>query len=120
MQRPYQLSCHCGHVRFEVDADLGGLTECNCSTCRRHGFLHWKVPLRALKMLTEKRAMSVYLWRDVTGHQFCPVCGTGMLRVGYPNDRVSVNARCIDGIDVFTLDVMRYDGRNDMPPGPLP
>jgi hypothetical protein len=71
-------------------------------------------------MLTEKQSMSVYLWRDVTGHQFCPLCGTGMLRLGYPGDRVSVNARCIDDIDLFALEVRRHDGRNVEPPGPLP
>jgi hypothetical protein len=43
-----------------------------------------------------------------------------MLRTGYPADNVSVNARCIEYVDVFALDVRRYDGRNDMPPGPLP
>jgi hypothetical protein len=38
----------------------------------------------------------------------------------YPGDRLSINARCIENIDVFELKVRRYDGRNDMPPGPLP
>ena len=119
-QRPYTCSCHCGAIRFAVDADLGSLTECNCSTCRRHGFLHWKVPLSAVRFLSEKKVMSVYAWRDITGHQFCPTCGVGIVRTGYPGDRISINARCIENIDVFTLDVKRYDGRNDMPPGPLP
>lgn len=120
MQRPYTLSCHCGAVRVEVDADLDGLVECNCSTCRRSGFLHWKVPLSAVRLLTEKRILTTYMWRDIGGHQFCPTCGTAMFRMPYPGDRVSVNARCLDGVDVFTLTVSRYDGRNDMAPGPLP
>jgi hypothetical protein len=121
MERPYSLSCHCGSIRLEVDAELTGLLECNCSTCRRSGFLHWKVPNKAVKLVTERRAMTAYLWRDAAGgHHFCPTCGTAMLRTGYPAERVSVNARCIEGIDVFTLEVRRYDGRNEMPPGPLP
>src|SRR5580692_6515626 len=113
----HTLSCHCGAIRLEVTAELGEFTECNCSTCARHGFLHWKVPLSTVRLLSESRMMATYLWRDATGHQFCPTCGTGMIRPGYPGDRVSVNARCIDGIDVFTLKTRRYDGRNDMPPG---
>ena len=40
-----------------------------------------------------------------------------MLRTGY-RDRIAVNARCLIGVDIFTLEVARYDGRNDMPPGP--
>ena len=119
MPRPYQLSCHCGGVRLEVDADLADLVECNCSTCGRSGFLHWKVPAEGVRLLTEKRRLSTYVWREITsGHHFCPVCGTAMLRTGYPGDRVSLNARCLEGVDVFRLDIRRYDGRNDMPPGP--
>ena len=106
---------------MEVDADLTGLLECNCSTCRRSGFIHWKIPTKALKLLTEKRSLTTYLWRDAHGgHQFCPTCGTAVLRTGYPGERISVNARCIEGVDVFELEVKRYDGRTDMPPGPLP
>jgi hypothetical protein len=40
-----------------------------------------------------------------------------MLRKGYAGDRVSVNARCIEGVDVFELQVRRVDGRKNMPPG---
>jgi hypothetical protein len=120
MPRPYRLFCHCGAIGVEVDAELGTVGECNCSTCARHGYLHWKVPLSAVRLLTQSRAMTTYLWRDAAGHQFCPTCGVGMLRIGYPGDRVSVNARCLEDVDVFELTVSRYDGRHDMPPGPLP
>ncbi|PDT45568.1 Gfa-like protein [Sinorhizobium fredii] len=121
MQRPYRLSCHCGEIAIEVDAELSRLVECNCSTCRRSGFLHRKVDAAAVRLLTEKRRVSTYVWRGLAeGHHFCPTCGTAILRSGYPGDRVSLNARCIEGVDVFTLEVERYDGRNDMPPGPLP
>jgi hypothetical protein len=120
-ERPYKLSCHCGSIRLEVDADLVGLLECNCSTCRRHGFLHWKVPSDAVTLKTERVSLSTYVWRDITGvHHFCPTCGTSILRTGYPGGKVSINARCIEEIDVFALEVRRYDGRKDLPPGVLP
>ena len=120
-ERPYRLSCHCGSIRLEVDADLEGLLECNCSTCRRHGFLHWKVPSSAVSLKTERVLLSTYAWRDITGaHHFCPTCGTSILRTGYADGKVSINARCIEEIDVFSLEVRRYDGRKDMPPGVLP
>ena len=32
------LSCHCGQVRLEVNAELGRPTECNGSTCGRHRY----------------------------------------------------------------------------------
>jgi len=115
MQRPYSLSCHCGSIRIEVDAELTGLHECNCSTCGRAGFLHCKVPVEAVRLVTEKQRLSTYVWRDVTGgHHFCPTCGTAMLRTGYER-QVSVNARCLDGVDVFELTIGRYDGLREMP-----
>ena len=115
MQRPYTLSCHCGAVRFEVDAELADLHECNCSTCARHGFLHWKVPVEAVRLVTQKVQLSTYLWRDaVGGHHFCPVCGTALMRTGYKTG-VSLNARCLEGVDVFELKIGRYDGLREMP-----
>lgn len=120
MQRPYALSCHCGAIRLEVDAELTGLFECNCSTCRRWGYIHWRVPAKAVRLVEESRNLSTYVWRFVhEGHHFCPTCGTPMLRT-WSSDTVNINARCIEEVDVFELEVKRYDGRNRMPPGPLP
>ena len=74
----------------------------------------------AVRLVSQKCALTSYHWRDADGGtQFCPTCGTAMLRTGY-RDRISVNARCIEGVDVFALEIGRYDGRNDMPPGVLP
>lgn len=118
MTRPYRLSCHCGAIRLEVDAVLTGLQECNCSTCARAGFMHCKVPASAVRLVTQKCRLTTYLWRDAdAGHHFCPTCGTAMLRTGY-KDRISVNARCLEGVDIFELEVDRYDGRNLMLLGP--
>lgn len=119
MSRPYQLACHCQAIRLEVDADLGEVLDCNCSTCARAGFLHWYVPWKSVKLLTESRPLSTYVWRYLhEGHHFCATCGTGVYRSGYRNEVVSLNARIIVGVDPHTLTVRRYDGRQDMPPGP--
>ena len=41
----HQGSCHCGRVRFEVDAPRElQVLDCNCSICRMSGFLHLIVP----------------------------------------------------------------------------
>jgi len=46
-------SCHCGAVRYEVmaPADLE-VTECNCSICRRSGYLHLIVTKDDFKLLS--------------------------------------------------------------------
>ena len=82
IQRPYTVSCHCGALRIEVDAELTDLHEYNCSNLGPYGFINWKGPLDSLRLLEQKRNLAAYLWRDVTGHEFCPTCGTGMLRTG--------------------------------------
>ena len=44
--KTYEGGCHCGRVRFRVTADLAAATieRCNCSICRKKGFLHLIVP----------------------------------------------------------------------------
>ena len=46
-------------------------------------------------------------------HYFCPVCGVAVLRNprGDPS-KFSVNARCIDGVDLSALEREHIDGRN--------
>ena len=41
----YAGGCHCGRVRFAVDAATRlEVLDCNCSICRMTGFLHLIVP----------------------------------------------------------------------------
>ena len=39
----YRGSCHCGKVRFEVDAEIDHVRSCDCSICRRRGALNYRV-----------------------------------------------------------------------------
>jgi hypothetical protein len=106
-------------MQIEVAAELGELVDCNCSTCVRSGFLHWKVPAASVRLITQGRRLSTYVWRSVTeGHHFCPTCGIALMRTGYQDGIVSLNARCIEGIDIFALAIRKFDGRHEMPPGP--
>ncbi len=120
MPKPYIVACHCNAIRIEVDAELTEFRECNCSVCARSGFLHWYLPNTSVRLLTQSPRLSTYVWRYLGGSQhFCPTCGTPVLRTGYKNQSVSVNARCLEGIDVFELKTERFDGRNEIPPGPM-
>ena len=121
MQRPYRLSCHCGDIAVEVDEKLGGLVDCNCSTCRRSGFLHWKVDAAKVKLLTEKRRLSSYIWRGVNeGHHFCPTCSTPIMRSGYPDNKISINARCIEGLMSSRWKSSAMTGATTCSPGHCP
>ena len=121
MTPPYRLSCHCDAIRLEVDAELEELLQCNCSTCRRFGAIHWYVDPELVNLLDEKRSMTTYVWHEIQeGHRFCSACGTSIMRTGYPSGVIALNAACIEEVDIFSLDVEQYDGRAEMPPGVLP
>ena len=47
----YSGSCHCGAVTFEVDGDIpANAVSCNCSHCRRKGFLWSFLPAKLFKL----------------------------------------------------------------------
>jgi hypothetical protein len=51
----FRLSCHCGSIRLEVTAALDEVVACNCSICRRSGFLHWYVAPEQVKLVDQSR-----------------------------------------------------------------
>jgi hypothetical protein len=115
----HTVSCHCGRIKFEVAAELRKVRDCNCSICSRAGYLHWYVEPAQVKLLTERQSMTSYVWRSLNGfHCFCPVCGVAVLRSMVAltqTRRFSVNARCVEGIDLTSLEIERYDGKNLLP-----
>jgi hypothetical protein len=115
MLQDYQGSCHCGRVRFRVRADLATISECNCSICMKKGILHLGAAREDFELLSGADAIETYQFNTKTAqHNFCRHCGIhafGVPRV-YP-DRITVNARCLDGIDPVQLKPSRhFDGRN--------
>ncbi len=110
----YRGGCHCGRTRFEVDGELTRISECNCSICSKSAFLHWRIEPGQLRMLTPWENLSTYVWGTRRArHYFCPTCGVAPLRNprGDPS-KVSVNARCIDGVDLSALALEHIDGKN--------
>ncbi len=113
----HTISCHCGEIRFELEAELGEVRDCNCSICRRSGFLHWYVPPEALTLLTHKRRLSTYIWRSITGGQhFCPTCGVAVIRTTTQFPRpVAVIARWIEGVRLEDLTIVPFTGLDLIP-----
>lgn len=107
--------CHCGRVRFEVDAEPElELSECNCSICRRTGFLHLIVPKERFRLLSGQDALTTYTFHTGTAkHLFCSNCGIKSFYVprSHP-DGYSVNARCLDPGTVKRVHVTPFDGEH--------
>jgi centromere protein V len=107
--------CHCGRVRFEVDAPAAlTVAECNCSICRLTGYQHLIVPKARFRLLSGADDLVTYRWgTGVAAHYFCGACGIKSFYVprSHP-DGVSVNARCLDPGTVGSLEVRPFDGAN--------
>ena len=107
--------CHCGAVRFEVEAEPDRVLRCNCSICSmRGGYLHWIVPRERFRLTTSWRALGHYSFGTHRAkHFFCRGCGvTSFYHPRSHPDGVSINAHCVDGLDVATLAIEDFDGRN--------
>ena len=110
----YKGSCHCGQIAFEAEGDIKDVLSCNCSICQRKGSLLWFIPRAQFKLLTPESAMSTYTFnKHFIKHRFCPKCGIHPFaeaadRQGNP--MAAINVRCLDGVDLDTLKVQKFDG----------
>ena len=107
-------SCHCGAIRFEVEGELEGLESCNCSICRRTGFVHWYVAPERFRLLSSDAELATYRFGTRTSrNHFCRVCGIAPFRRPRSDpDKLAVNVRCLDDVELDALPVARFDGRN--------
>ena len=110
----YEGGCHCGRVRFRVTADLTSISECNCSVCAKKGFLHLIVPPEHFELLSGQDDLTTYQFNTRTAkHTFCRHCGIHSFYVPRSDpDKIDVNVRCLEGIDLSTVQVTQFDGRN--------
>jgi hypothetical protein len=107
--------CHCGAVRFEVEAPARiEAHECNCSICRMLGYLHLIVPAARFRLLEGAEALAEYRFNTGTArHLFCRHCGVKSFYVPRSNpDGYSVNVRCLDPATLEAVEVVPFDGRN--------
>ena len=115
MDTTHRGGCHCGAVRFEVDAPAELLiSECNCSICSKSGYLHLIVPRERFRLERGEPELQSYRFgTGVARHLFCRSCGIKSFYVprSHP-DGISVNARCLDEGTVTGMRVRSFDGRN--------
>jgi len=113
--KTYTGGCHCGKVRFEVDAaEEIVVSDCNCSICRMLGYLHLIVPKESFRLLKGADDLTTYTFNtEVAQHYFCSDCGIKSFYIqrSHP-DAVSVNARCLDEADMTEMKVEPFDGVN--------
>jgi hypothetical protein len=115
--KTYAGGCHCGKVRYEAKLDLTKpVISCNCSICGRSGTLLAFVPAADFVLLSGEDSLTDYRFnKHVIHHVFCKTCGIKSFARGKGRDggdTVAINARCLDGIDLASLNVMAFDGKS--------
>jgi hypothetical protein len=92
--------CHCGAIRYELDAEPKWSALCHCGDCRRHAgapVVGWSAfPEASLRVV--KGNPKVYRSSEHGRRHFCPDCGTGLF---YFN---ALNLPGIADVQIATLD----------------
>ena len=107
--------CHCGRVRFEVDAPQNiDVSECDCSMCTKAGFLHLLVTNEQFRLLQGSESLTSYSFNTHTAkHLFCSVCGIkSFYRPRTNPNGISVNVRCIDAGSIESVSMKPFNGRD--------
>ena len=68
--------CHCGRVRFEVEAAADiNVSECNCSICVKGGYLGMTVAKERFKLVSGEDSLTTYTFNtgvDTTNARLRP------------------------------------------------
>jgi len=111
----FQGSCHCGAVKFSVEADLPTQAmSCNCSICRRKGSLLAFFPAAKFKLEEGEAMLETYRFNThKLAHKFCRTCGIQPFAEGTGPDGTemrAVNLRCVPDANLEALTIQTFDG----------
>ncbi len=112
----YQGACHCGAVRFQIDADLKEFTSCNCTLCRKKNAVMTQVHESKFTLLAGEDNLGLYQWNTKTAkHYFCKTCGIYPFhRKRSAPDSYGVNVFCLEGADLGSVPIIHLTDGIDM------
>ena len=94
----YEGACHCGALQFRLTTrPPHSLLRCNCSICELEDYLHWIMPPVTSNGYLARPA-SIVLAPGCSPHLLSDLWNQTVFPRSNP-DGVSVNARCVRGID---------------------
>lgn len=109
----YTGGCHCGAVKYQVETDLEGLIECNCSHCHKKGFILNFVDKEKFTLLSGAENLTEYQFnKKQIRHLFCKTCGVQSFSEGVAFPKIAVNVRCLENVDTKTLTIGAYNGKD--------
>ena len=112
--KTYKGSCHCGAVTYDVTGEFTEARRCNCSHCKRKGFLLGFVPVDSFTLKSGAEAQTTYHFnKHLIDHTFCKTCGVQSYAYGGDgagNYMYMVNLNCLEDFDSYGLPVKDVDG----------
>jgi hypothetical protein len=114
----YRARCHCGRVQFSFRSPrITTGVRCDCSLCQRRGVVLSSRYIRREDFTPHRNRadLGLYRWNArVLQNYFCKTCGvfTYIADGEDAKDGYRINLGCVEGLDVFALEVGRIDGRS--------
>ena len=115
--KTYHGKCHCGAVHYTATTDLGSMGDCNCSRCRRLGWVMQSLPAADFTLLGGEANLAVYHFSSETiDHLFCKTCGIESFARGSDgkgNELVMINVNCLEDAPLpDRAAIKHWDGAN--------
>jgi hypothetical protein len=115
--KTYSGGCHCGRVHYEVTTDLAMVVSCNCSICQKRGALWTFVGADQFNLRGGENDLTDYQFaKKAIHHLFCKNCGVGSFSRGKRptdgRDTIAINIRCLDDVDIASLQLTPVDGKS--------
>jgi hypothetical protein len=108
-----EASCHCGAVRFTVEAAPDKVNDCSCSICRRYGALWAYYSPSQVRFAPENGPTDIYMWNQrILEFHRCRTCGcvTHWSPVDRTYQRMGLNARLMAPEVVGAARMFHSDG----------
>jgi hypothetical protein len=109
-----EASCHCGAVKLQVPTAPEEVVSCNCSLCSRSAWLGAYYNPAVVNLITPRESIDTYIWGDRTIQICrCKTCGftTHWESIDpQQTDRMGINARMMNDIDLDSIPVRYFDG----------
>ena len=115
--KTYHGQCHCGAVRYTATTDLATMGDCNCSRCRRLGWVMQSLPSQDFTLESGEANLAIFHFNTETiDHLFCKTCGIESFARGSDgkgNELVMINVNCLEAAPVVDRTAIKHwDGAN--------
>lgn len=108
----YNGSCHCGAIKFEIEAEFTTFRTCNCSICKKKNAVMVSVHQDDFKLLQGQEHLGLYQWNmKIAKHHFCKTCGIYPFHHTRSKPGVmGINVNCLDDVDLRHIPINHVDG----------